>query len=67
MPGGFSNMSLRKKPTTTVEAEVFSDGYDADLFGNDEDRQQLMMMNEVEREAILYDRAQKVKVSFLET
>lgn len=60
-------MSLRKKPTTTVEAEVFSDGYDADLFGNDEDRQQLMMMNEVEREAILYDRAQKVKVSFLET
>ena len=35
-----------------------SDGYDADLFGDSEDRGRLLAMTEVEREAILYERAQ---------
>lgn len=35
-----------------------SDGYDADLYGDSEDRARLAAITEVEREAILYERAQ---------
>lgn len=35
-----------------------SDGYDADFYGDAEDRERLTKMTEVEREAILYERAQ---------
>lgn len=41
----------------------YSDGFDEDFFGDDEDRAKLLAMTEVEREAILYDRAQAVQIS----
>ena len=40
------------------EASSDDDGYDADLMGDDEDRARLAALPEVEREAVLYERAQ---------
>lgn len=57
----------KEKPKKKKKAEHFdsegengflSDGYDADLYGDSEDRARLTAMTEVEREAILYERAQ---------
>lgn len=40
------------------DAGLLSDGYDADFYGDSEDKARLFAMTEVEREAILYERAQ---------
>lgn len=52
-----------KKKAEYIDSEgendgFLSDGYDADFYGDSEDRARLAGMTEVEREAILYERAQ---------
>lgn len=42
----------------TTSSNVYSDGWDSDFYGDDEDRKKLTSMNEVEREAVLYERSQ---------
>lgn len=51
--------SALKKPTQST-VEGFSDGFDEDLFGDEEDRRKLLAMTEIEREAVLYERSQAV-------
>lgn len=50
-------MTARQKE----EEEFFSDGYDADFYGDEEDRKRLAAMTEVEREAVIFERAQSVQ------
>ena len=50
--------TLTKKIDSEDENGFLSDGFDADFYGDSEDRARLLAMTEVEREAILYDRAQ---------
>ena len=41
------------------DGDEFNDGFDEDLYGDDDDRAHLASLAEVEREAILYQRAEK--------
>lgn len=41
------------------DEDEFDDGYGSDLMGDDEDRANLMAMNELQREMILAERAEK--------
>ena len=55
-------ISNRKNKKLSLENEddqgFLSDGYDFEFYGDFEDRSRLLAMTEVEREAILYERAQ---------
>lgn len=44
--------------TTTSNSNVYSDGWDSDFYGDDDDHKNLMSMNELDREAVLYERSQ---------
>ena len=46
-------------PSADADDDALDDGYDEDLYGDDDDRQHLDSLPEVEREAILYQRAEK--------
>ena len=48
----------KEKNDSEDENGFLSDGFDADFYGDSEDRARLLGMTEVEREAILYERAQ---------
>lgn len=50
--------SSRKNVASFAE---FSDGYDDELYGDKEDRDRLLAMTEIDREAVLYERAQAVR------
>lgn len=41
------------------QPDIFSDGYDENLYGDEEDVQHLMSLTEIERESILFKRAQQ--------
>ena len=41
------------------EDHHYSDGFDEDYFGDEEDRKRLMSMTEMEREAIIYERSRE--------
>lgn len=58
--GSGNKKTSRSKQIDSEEENggFLSDGYDADFYGDFEDRNRLLAMNEVEREAILYERAQ---------
>ena len=46
-------------PLQVSDGDEFDDGYGSDLMGDDEDRANLMAMNELQREMILAERAEK--------
>jgi hypothetical protein len=52
--------SLKKKAIAQYNNVEFSDGYDEEFYGDEADRAKLMAMTEIEREAVLYERAQAV-------
>lgn len=52
-----SPVNTRKNVASFAE---HSDGYDDELYGDREDRERLLAMTEIDREALLYDRAQAV-------
>ena len=54
-------VSSVSRRATEYRAE-YSDGYDEELYGDEEDRQRLLGMTEVDREAVLYERAQAVSL-----
>ena len=62
MPRSPVKKSRKKAPSPQQPLEdddgFLSDGYDADLYGDHQDRAYLLSLPEVQREAILYDRAQ---------
>lgn len=47
--------------TDSSDDDVFHDGYDEDLIGDDEDRERLSQLPEIEREAILGERYERRK------
>ncbi len=62
MPRSPKKKSKAKKSAATVSEDneygFLSDGYDVELYGDPQDRAYLASLTEVQREAILYDRAQ---------
>jgi hypothetical protein len=56
---------LKKKAIAQYNSAEFSDGFDEEFYGDDADRAKLMGMTEVEREAVLYERAQAVNIKLL--
>lgn len=57
-------VSSVSRRATEYRAE-YSDGYDEELYGDEEDRQKLLGMTEIDREAVLYERAQAVSLFML--
>ncbi|XP_076013856.1 RNA polymerase-associated protein RTF1 homolog [Genypterus blacodes] len=57
-----SNSSSSSSDSDSSEDEVFKDGYDDDLMGDEEDRARLEQMTEKEREQELFNRIEKREV-----
>ena len=56
-----SDFSMDSDPSDAFSSDIepFNDGYDSDLYGDEEDRAYLMSLSQLEREEILYDRGEQ--------